>query len=69
MNIRGTSKRVCRLCAFCQNGKNPNEYLCTLTKNKTSADGSCSDFKYDIFKYSPSVKNNINRFSKKDFEI
>ena len=66
MRIRGTLKGQCKLCRFYVSDKNS---LCGLTQNETTPKDSCPKFKYDIFKYTPSDKNNMSKFSKEDFEI
>jgi len=69
MRIRGIVKPKCSVCSFFVCDKETKSFICSVTKKETKDDFSCKDFKYDIFKYKPSSKFDLNKFSKEDFEI
>ena len=69
MRIRGCSRPECRLCAFCNIDTKEDKLFCTKKNAETQNKDICDDFKYDIFKYTPSVKADLGKFSKEDFEI
>ncbi|MBQ6894029.1 MAG: hypothetical protein IJN40_00880 [Clostridia bacterium] len=69
MRIRGCLKPVCSLCKHSEKQKISEKLFCSENQNDTPGNSSCSKFEYDIFKYSPSAKNDLKKFSKEDFEI
>ena len=65
MKIKGTSHPQCSLCRFFDTtGK-----VCAKSGDKTASKNSCSEFVYDIFKYTPSAGHDFGKFSKEDFEL
>lgn len=65
MKIKGTSHPRCSLCRFFDTtGK-----VCQKNGEITSEKSSCSEFAYDIFKYTPSAGHDFGKFSKEDFEL
>ena len=69
MRIRGCSKPSCEMCIHSQKNEQTEMLFCNELKKDTEKKYSCSKFRYDIFKYKPSVKNDFGKFSKEDFEI
>ena len=69
MKIRGCKTPKCSLCIYSEKSKLSNKLFCKQTQKDTEKDFSCSEFKYDIFKYVPNQKNDFKKFSKEDFEI
>ena len=69
MRIRGCSKPECRLCTLCNINTKEDKFFCTKKNAETGKKNSCADFEYDIFKYTPSTKTDLGKFSKEDFEI
>ncbi len=69
MHIRGTDRPRCELCVHCRIASEGAGFSCRLNENETTAKSSCSNFKYDIFKYKPTDKAKIGSFKKEDFEI
>ena len=69
MRIRGCSKPSCALCVYSKKKDNEDMLFCTKTSGDTDKKASCSKFSYDIFKYTPVKKEDLSKFSKKDFEI
>ncbi len=69
MRIRGCKAPKCSLCVYCEKPNLSEKLFCKENQKDTQKDFSCSKFKYDIFKYIPSIKNDFKKFSKEDFEI
>jgi len=67
MRIRGTNRPACNLCVYAvsKDGK----INCSKSGERKKPKDSCPGFKYDIFKYKPTVQNDFGKFSIEDFEI
>ncbi len=69
MNIRGTSKTLCKNCGYMFLDKEKKVFMCMAKGTETKENECCKKYVYDIFKYEPKERTNFEKFTKEDFEI